>query len=213
MSARERGAVGYAPTREVLVRCGMEMLTEHGFTATGLDAVLRRATVPKGSFYHYFDSKADFVRQVMEAYDSFFRRKLGRALDDEGVAPIDRLRTFVEDAKRGMAKYAYTRGCLVGNLSQEVEVLPEDYRAALDDIVKGWQRKVERCLELGRSAGEIDTSADCAALAEFFWIGWEGAVMRARLVRNGAPLDTFIAGFLAGLPRSQKAGVPHRRQR
>ncbi len=74
--------MGYAPTREVLVRCGMEMLTEHGFRATGLDAVLRRATVPKGSFYHYFDSKADFVRQVMEAYDDFFRRKLDWLLDE-----------------------------------------------------------------------------------------------------------------------------------
>jgi TetR/AcrR family transcriptional repressor of nem operon len=43
-------------------------------------------------------------------------------------------------------------------------------------------------------------------MAEFFWIGWEGAVMRARLVKNGAPLDTFIAGFVAGLPRPEQSG-------
>lgn len=196
----ERRDIGYAPTRDVLIRCGMELMTERGFAATGLDALLRRATVPKGSFYHYFQSKADFVREVMKAYDSFFRHKLDRALNNERLAPSERMRAFVEDAKAGMAKYGYARGCLVGSLSQEVEALPDDYRSVLDEIVKGWQRKVSRCLELARDAGEIGAAADCDALAEFFWIGWEGAVMRARLVKNGAPLDIFIAGFLAGMP-------------
>ncbi|MCK1730728.1 TetR/AcrR family transcriptional regulator [Bradyrhizobium sp. 142] len=196
-----RHDVGYAPTRDVLIRCGMEVMTRQGFAATGLDALLRRATVPKGSFYHYFDSKAEYGREIMKAYDSFFRHKLDRALNDERLAPLARMRAFVEAAKAGMAKYSYTRGCLVGNLSQEVEALPDDYRSALDGIIKGWQRKVARCLELARDAGEIGDAADCDALAEFFWIGWEGAVMRARLVRNGAPLDTFISGFVAGLPR------------
>ena len=43
-------APAYSATRDVLIRCGMELLTEQGFSATGLDAVLKRATVPKGSF-------------------------------------------------------------------------------------------------------------------------------------------------------------------
>jgi TetR/AcrR family transcriptional repressor of nem operon len=183
----------------------LETLTEQGFAATGLDALLRRATVPKGSFYHYFENKADFGREVMRAYDAFFCRKLDRALTNEKLAPTDRIRAFVEDAKAGMAKYGYTRGCLIGNLSQEVEALPNDYRAALNEIMEGWQGKVACCLELAQRDGEITDSADCDALAAFFWIGWEGAVMRARLVKDGAPLDTFIAGFLAGLPRPERS--------
>ncbi|WP_407185135.1 TetR/AcrR family transcriptional regulator [Bradyrhizobium centrosematis] len=205
IAGTERRDLGFAATRDVLIRCGMEVLTEQGFAATGLDALLRRATVPKGSFYHYFASKADFGREVMKAYDAFFCRKLDRALTNDRLAPSERMRAFVEDAKAGMAKYQYTRGCLVGNLSQEVEALPDSYRADLNGIVRGWQRKVARCLELARDAGEIEVSADCEALAEFFWIGWEGAVMRARLVKNGAPLDTFIAGFMAGLPRPEQS--------
>ena len=207
-----RHDIGYAPTRDVLIRCGMEVITQQGFAATGLDPLLRRATVPKGSFYHYFDSKAEYGREIMKEYNSFFRHKLDRALNDERLAPLARMRAFVEDAKAGMAKYSYTRGCLVGNLSQEVEALPDDYRSALDEIVKGWQRKVARCLELARDAGEIGTAADCDALAEFFWIGWEGAVMRAQLVKNGLPLDTFIAGFLAGLPRGERPKAASKRK-
>jgi len=205
-TGQERRDLGYTTTRDVLVRSGLETLTEQGFAATGLDALLRRATVPKGSFYHYFKSKADFGREVMKAYDAFFCRKLDRALSNEKLAPSDRIRAFVEDAKAGMAKYGYTRGCLIGNFSQEVEALPNDYRAALNEIMTGWQGKVACCLELAQRDGEITDAADCNALAEFFWIGWEGAVMRARLVQSGAPLDTFIAGFLAGLPRPERSG-------
>lgn len=196
----EQRALGYADTREVLLRSGLEMLTEQGFAATGLDALLRRATVPKGSFYHYFKSKADFGREVMKAYDAFFCRKLDRALTNKKLPPSDRIRAFVDDAKTGMAKYGYARGCLVGNFSQDIAALPDDYRSALNDIMKGWQEKIARCLNDAKRDGEIAASADCDALAEFFWIGWEGAVMRARLVKDGAPLDTFIAGFFAGLP-------------
>ncbi len=47
----------HGDTREALLRAGMEILTEQGFVATGIDTVLKRVQVPKGSFYHYFDSK------------------------------------------------------------------------------------------------------------------------------------------------------------
>ena len=198
---RATAEVGYAATRDVLIHCGMEILTEQGFSATGLDAVLKRATVPKGSFYHYFDSKASFGREVLKSYDDFFCRKIDRALTNEARSPLQRLHDFMKDAKSGMAKYRFTRGCLVGNLGQEVEALPEGYRAQLDKVLKGWQARVAACLRQAVAAGEISADADCEAIADFFWIGWEGAVMRARLVRNGAPLDTFMSGFVKGLPR------------
>lgn len=179
----------------------MEFITEHGFASTGLDAVLKRAMVPKGSFYHYFSSKAEFGAAVLDAYDAYFCRKLDRALGNEALPPLGRLQAFVDDAKRGMAKHQYARGCLVGNLSQELGVLPHDYRERLERVLRGWQARVAQCLNSAQRDGEISRKADCAALSEFFWIGWEGAVMRARLARDHRPLDTFIRGFLAGLPR------------
>ncbi|MEM7865124.1 TetR family transcriptional regulator C-terminal domain-containing protein, partial [Morganella morganii] len=37
---------------------------------------------------------------------------------------------------------------------------------------------------------------DCRQMAAFFWTGWEGAVMRAKLTRNSEPLDLFITVFM-----------------
>ncbi len=46
-------------TSAPLVQIGTEIVSERDFTCTGIDSVLKRAGVPKGSFYHYFKSKDD----------------------------------------------------------------------------------------------------------------------------------------------------------
>lgn len=204
--SRDRGvSPAYSSTREVLIRCGMELLTERGFNATGLDAVLKRATVPKGSFYYYFESKDVFGAAVLDAYDDYFKRKLDRWLLDEKHAPLDRLADFVADASKGMHKHGFARGCLVGNLSQELGALPCGFRERLDAILLGWQARVADCLRAAQEEGSISLAVESDQLAEFFWIGWEGAVLRARLVQSDRPLRIFIAVFLSSL--GSKAGA------
>ena len=188
-------------TREALIRRGTEVLTEKGFSATGLDEVLRQIGVPKGSFYHYFDSKEAFGLEVVDHFAGYFARKLDRWFDDESLAPLARLAAFVEDAKRGMARHAYRRGCLNGNLGQEMSALPESYRDRLEAVFQDWQARLAACLEAARRAGEIAPDADCERLAAFFWIGWEGAVLRARLMRSAAPLDIFAQQFISAVTR------------
>ncbi|WP_345995706.1 acrylate utilization transcriptional regulator AcuR [Sodalis praecaptivus] len=188
-------------TRQALIRAGIAMLTEQGFTASGIDGILKAAGVPKGSFYYYFPSKAAFGQAIVAGYGDYFTARLARCLTQSDLTPLARLQVFIEQSAAGMAKYDFRRGCLVGNLGQEIAVLPAGYRQQLSAILHGWQRQVADCLRLAQAAGEIHFQADCAALAEFFWIGWEGAVMRARLAGNRQPLDRFAQGFLAGLPR------------
>jgi TetR/AcrR family transcriptional repressor of nem operon len=188
-------------TREALIRCGVEVLTEQGFMATGIDGILKRVGVPKGSFYHYFSSKEVYGLAVLDSYAGYFARRLDRWLLDETLSPLERLAAFVQHSKVSMARCGYRRGCLVGNMGQEVTVLPEGFRDALETIFLDWQRRLSTCFDAARQAGELPANANCAELAAYFWIGWEGAVLRARLVQNDSPLNIFIAGFLRGLPR------------
>ncbi|KAF0864745.1 TetR family transcriptional regulator [Pseudomonas sp. LD120] len=179
----------------------MEVLTEQGFAATGIDTVLKRVSVPKGSFYHYFDSKEAFGQAVLRRYADYFARKLDRWLLNEAELPLQRLRNFVEDAKSGMTRHKFRRGCLVGNLGQEVVVLPESFRNELEGVLLDWQARLTTCLQEAVNQGQIGENSDCEALAGFFWIGWEGAVLRARLVQDVRPLDVFTNGFIAGITR------------
>jgi len=186
-------------TRSELIQSGLINLTENGFASTGIDAIIKQINVPKGSFYHYFSSKEAFGLAVIESYAKFFANKLDKYLLDESIAPLNRLSYFVQDAKRGMTKHKFKRGCLVGNLGQEVDVLPQSYRSLLIAIFDNWQQKLSACLELAKTEQAISTDKDCEALAEYFWIGWEGAVSRAKLVKSTHPLDSYLTHFIAGI--------------
>ncbi|NHV27259.1 TetR/AcrR family transcriptional regulator [Burkholderia sp. D-99] len=188
-------------TRDMLLRTGLEVLTEKGFSATGLDEILGRAGVPKGSFYHYFDSKEAFGLELIDRYADFFARKLDRHFSDPARPPLQRVHAFVDDARDGMARYDYSRGCLIGNLGQEMGALPESFRARLRTTFEDWQRRLADCLVAAQQAGELAGSAEPAELAACFWIGWEGAVLRAKLERSDQPLALFAQFFFNGLPR------------
>ncbi len=181
--------------RSQLLRAGVAILTEKGFSAVGIEEILSAASVPKGSFYHYFDSKDDFGFALIDAYAGYFARKLDHWFEASDRSPLQRLEDFVADAREGMARYDFRRGCLVGNLGQEMGVLPERFRQRISAVFADWEARTARCLHAARTAGQIPRSADCERLATFFWIGWEGAVLRAKLERKADALDAFADGF------------------
>jgi TetR/AcrR family transcriptional regulator, transcriptional repressor for nem operon len=186
---------GYSATRDALVRAGVVMLTEKGYSATGIDEVLRSVDVPKGSFYHYFPSKEAFGGELIDSYAAYFARKLDSFFLNEKQPPLERLRGFAHDATSAMERFRYTRGCLVGNLGQEMGALPQSFRRQLFDVFIDWQQRTAKCLRRAQTTGAISSRHDCDWLAEFFWIGWEGAVLRAKLERRSEPLHSFSKGF------------------
>lgn len=194
-------------TRERLVRRGVELLTEYSFNATGLDPLLQSVGVTKGSFYHFFGSKQAFTLEVIAWYEAYFERRFQRILGDETRPPLERLRVWMDHARRGMARHGYRRGCLVGNLSQELGPHDQVLRERLQAVFGAWEGRVSRLLEQARAAGELPGGADTAALARLFWCGWEGAILRAKLEGDGRPLQEFAAYFLC-LASQAKAVVP-----
>ncbi|OJY66653.1 MAG: TetR family transcriptional regulator [Sphingobium sp. 66-54] len=192
-----KATMGFSETRESLVRAGLVALTEKGFSATGIDEILKAVGVPKGSFYHYFDSKEAFGAELIDRYGKYFGRRLERFFADSERPHLQRLEAFTRDAEDAMARFAFSRGCLVGNLGQEMGALPESYRQQLSDVFVDWQHRTAACLRAAQAEGEIGTNHDVNELAAFFWIGWEGAVLRAKLERNADALRTFANGFFA----------------
>ncbi|KEO52236.1 TetR/AcrR family transcriptional regulator [Thioclava indica] len=197
---RPRGRPRLAPdaqaSRKALLRAGLAQLTERGYVAVRLDDIVAAAGVTKGAFYHHFSSKADYGAVLIAEYDAFFRARIAQSLERADLPPLERLRDFTEMAEAGMARFDFRRGCLIGNLGQEMGALPETYRAKLIAVFEGWQGMTATCLRAAQAAGEIDVNQDPDALAALFWTGWEGAVLRAKLERNPAPLRQFSAGFL-----------------
>lgn len=182
---------GRLDTREELVRIGTEIWSEQGFCSTGIEHVLRRAGVPKGSFYHYFASKDEFGLAVVDNYARLWELKLTRIFGNAQVPPLDRVRNYLAEGIRGMEKHEFRRGCLVGNLAQELAALSAPFRERISHVFASWEGHLTRCLTEAQRTGSLRSDADAAELARFFWTGWEGAILMAKLDRSTVPLEQF----------------------
>ncbi|GAB3487111.1 TetR/AcrR family transcriptional regulator [Marinomonas epiphytica] len=174
----------------------MEVLTETGYVRSGLDNILSRVSVPKGSFYYYFSSKEVFGLEVLAKYRQFFEHSLDRCLLDTKHDPLERFRNFAHQAALGMNKYECRRGCLVGNLEQESIFLSQEFRLRIQATYSSWEKRVEACLLEAAEVGEVKPMEAPADVAKAFWIGWEGAVHRARLEKNTQALEAFMRFFI-----------------
>ncbi len=181
--------------RAALIDIGTAIFTQKGFSSTCLDEIVQAAEVPKGSFYYYFGSKDEYAIEVIRNYANYFSRKLERILEDGSKPPLQRLEAFAKEATEGVRRYEFKRGCLIGNLGQEMASLEERFRVVLLEVINDWRERFRVCLDEAKAAGEIATSVDSAVLAQFFWSAWEGAVLCAKLERSTGPLENVSRLF------------------
>lgn len=179
-------------TRGGILRIGTDLISRQGFNATGIDAILKVAAVPKGSFYHYFKSKEDFGLEVVDRFAEGLERRLDTFLKDEEVTPLNRIRNFLETALARISQNECSKGCLMGNLGQEMADQNECFRTRVDEVFGMWKERLAACLAEAQRRGEMSQVIDSHVLAGFILSGWEGAILRAKVMKSPQPMREFI---------------------
>lgn len=178
--------------RERLLSKGGRVIHELGFNASGVQDIVAAAAVPKGSFYSYFDSKEAFAAEVLCAYWASIERRHGVVMYDARIKPLERIEKLFELLVEDHAAQAFKLGCLVGNLSLELSNASAEVRKALEGILASWQGMLVACIEEAKVRQELRQDVDAAPLAAVVIEAWEGAVLRAKVERNGAPCQRFL---------------------
>ena len=179
-------------TRSDIIRIGTELISRQGYNATGIEMVLKEAGVPKGSFYHYFKSKEEFGLAVMDVFADYYSQRMTALLQDAALSPLTRIRTLLQGSLERFSRNQCSKGCLIGNLGQEMADQNERFRARLDEIFDDWRKLLAGCLAEAQTAKELDSRLDAEALASFILSGWEGAILRAKVMKSPQPLQDFI---------------------
>lgn len=175
-----------------LIRAGTDIIAQLGFGATGIDAVLKSAGVPKGSFYHHFKSKEEFGLAVIDAFAERLKQRLQTFLDDPEVGPLDRIRNFLENAMARLQQTQCTKGCLIGNLGQELADVNERFRARVEEVFAFWKERFAECLKEAQAKGQLSTDVDPEQVAGFILASWEGAILRSKVMKSTQPMRDFI---------------------
>jgi TetR/AcrR family transcriptional repressor of nem operon len=183
---------GKETTKTALLEAGARIMLEKGYNHTGIQEVLDSIGVPKGSFYYYFDSKEDFGLQIIDYFDVNYNEQLRLVLEDKSLQPVERLRKYCDDGTKNFELNQCRKGCLIGNLSQEMSDQSEALRARLEEVLTKWRNKFAQCIKEGQDKGHIDKSIDHVQLAEFFLSAWNGAIMRAKTTKTTTPQQAFM---------------------
>jgi TetR/AcrR family transcriptional repressor of nem operon len=178
-------------TKEKLLDTGLALLLQHGYNDLGVQALLQAAGVPKGSFYHHFESKEDFALKVVDRYMTAVHGGLDQCLGNTRLRPLERIRAFFAAVEDSYHREGYL-GCMLGGLGQELSGVNETFRKKIEGCLSYIASRLATCLEEATRSGELPESTDPGALANVLVNCWEGAALRSRLLRNPAPLRAML---------------------
>ncbi len=186
-----RGPKPNMQMREKLIEAGLKEIHANGFAATGIQKIVDDIKVPKGSFYNYFDSKEAFGAEVSDRYSEQALARLVSFLADAGKPPLRRLKAYFDDRAASFALRGHTQGCVLGNFSAETVDHSELIRQHVAAHFSRWSEVIAACLAEAQRDGTLAGELPVGALADFILNSWEGALLRMRAERSGAPLEIF----------------------
>lgn len=195
--ARTRDEQKFNQCRDSLISVGQELFITSSFNSVGLNDILNRAGIPKGSFYHYFDSKEDFALQVVEQYHRENYAALQRLLQDDSLDAYQQLKAFFQNSVDHFGDVEYCQGCLMANLSQEIADVNENMRLKISEFSTQMVDQVSECLQtLENNELNLGHLRPCEA-AQVLMNSWMGAIMKMKLEKSREPLDVFMKFFFS----------------
>ncbi|MEN5300406.1 TetR/AcrR family transcriptional regulator [Brucella sp. TWI559] len=180
-------------TRQNILDAGYSLVLKKGFSALGLQEILKVSGVPKGSFYHYFQSKEAFGCALLQDYVDDYSQQLNHLLSLQAVTARERLmrywQAWIDDPLARDVIGGWAEDCLVVKLSAEVADLSEPMRAVLSDGVALLLQRISRLITEAREDDSLPPGPAPAALAQVLYQMWLGAALLAKLTRTRIPME------------------------
>ena len=136
-------------TKEKLLQVGFDLIWDSSYGSVSVDDICKRAGINKGSFYHFFPSKADLV---VEAYESHWRecRPALDGLFSPQIPPVERIQGFCrflyEAQKEKAEKYGHVCGCPFASVGSETATFDEKIRVKSEHLMNANRKYFESAI-------------------------------------------------------------------
>lgn len=173
-----------SPTKEKLLDAAQRLMLAKGFPATTVEEICETAGLTKGSFFHYFESKDDLGKAVLDRYAE---RGLG-ALDTASFRrqsdPLKRIIASIDFWIDRINDPSTECGCLLGNFAQELSDTHPTIRAQCVQYFDRWTQMLKQDFDEAKSAYRPRAQIDTQGLAEHYVAVLEGALLMAKAKRD-----------------------------
>jgi len=136
-----------------IIAAALELFVEHGFTATKLDDVAKRAGVSKGTLYLYFDSKESLFKAVVREIVIPQVERSESLVSEHAGSQADLLRKLVSNWWQTVSTH---RICGIPKLMiAESNNFPKTAQFFVDNVIDRVRRIFNQVIETGIERGEF----------------------------------------------------------
>jgi AcrR family transcriptional regulator len=191
-----------ADAEDRLIDATRELLWERGYVGTSPRAIQQRAGVGQGSMYHHFAGKPDLALAALRRSAAELRGLADAQLSAPGRGALERITGYLRRERDVL------RGCPVGRLTQDPEVVVSDeLRGPVEETFAWLRERLAEVVAEGVAAGEFAPALDPATTAAALLAVLQGGYVLARAAAAPEPFDAAVEGAL-GLLRPAVPAAP-----
>ncbi len=195
----------YSEKKNAIQHAANALFLEQGYESTSVDQILNSLNISKGTFYHYFDSKAELLESIINDFTASFVTHLEPLVGDNSLTALAKLNAFyllnqtMKEANQGFFLQVISAWYQDNNLI---------YKHRLDEtLINRLTPYLERILIQGKDENVFDiiNPSETAVL-----IAQLGINLRDRMVQevlnNGPNLEAIVRTYERSIERI--LGIP-----
>ena len=184
-------------SREDIIDGGVTLLRIAGYEGTGIQDILSKMNISKGTFYNYFSSKEDYVFEVVDSYGEEGLLRLHQKLTNPRLTPMKRVKKHLIEVRNSFVEDDFEKSCLLDVMAMDAANINERIASKVNRLFERRKAIFAACIKEGQQIGEIRNDLKASELAEFVLSGYSGAELRAKTGKTAQPLNSFIKMVLA----------------
>lgn len=171
---------------------GLELMWQNGYHASGVQEIVDKANIPKGSFYAYFENKEQFSCETLDLYMDKVYGDEEKVLEDKEMAPLRRIQVVFDNRSKKIREHELdVKGCLLSNLCHEINhSSPLLYNHLKENLSKVHKPLIE-CLREAILRHDMTNKNEPEEIGVYMDSSWRGALLSMKMYGNNDAMSIF----------------------
>jgi TetR/AcrR family transcriptional repressor of nem operon len=176
--------------RQRLVSTAARLFLARSYQAVGVDELCAAADVRKGSFYHFFRSKSELAKAVIDRHAAALWSRLDAAGAEAAGSAATRLHSIADaigEIQSGFQnRFGAVVGCPFGNLAAELATTDDALHEHLAAVFAEWERRLAVLCHQAAAQEALRPGMDPDLLARILIAQFQGMILLAKTGRSSA---------------------------
>jgi TetR/AcrR family transcriptional repressor of nem operon len=180
-------------TKRALLDAALKLMLAQGFTATSVDEISAAAQVTKGSFFHYFESKEDLAKAVLEYFFQHQCQMFAQAPFRQKTDPLEKVFGRMDLLAQLARSPQGPCSCLIGNFAQELAPTHPEMRDLCATYFERGAADFARDLAEAKKAYPPAVKFDPESVGRLYLTIIQGSMILGKAAQSSVPFAENVA--------------------